>query len=236
MGAWLGGALLGAVPMPRPVRYRLRLHHPGAARASDAIADRMLPVLLVIVLLLFVIGIRPGMDSAFRLFWIGSALGVLSGVPFVVERRGLRRRLRALPPVADPLDELARALPDDPAVRALAEGDAAEALRLVRDMDRDDPSGLRAGAMACAVLRDQRAARALALRAVQLDPLRWEVAAQTGLALAQRGRFGEGVRLLERAAEVSKGHHRAELMLAHGTLLAGRLREAAEALDRSRGR
>jgi thioredoxin-like negative regulator of GroEL len=62
------------------------------------------------------------------------------------------------------------------------------------------------------------------------------VAAQTGLALAQRGRFGEGVRLLERAAEVSTGHHRAELMLAHGTLLAGRLREAAEALDRSRGR
>jgi Flp pilus assembly protein TadD len=95
---------------------------------------------------------------------------------------------------------------------------------------------LRSGAMACAVLRDQRAARALALRAVQLDPLRWEVAAQTGLALAQRGRFGEGVRLLERAAEVSKAHHRAELMLAQGTLLAGRLREAAEALDRSRGR
>ncbi|HXA27247.1 MAG TPA: hypothetical protein VN193_00725 [Candidatus Angelobacter sp.] len=221
--------------MPRAFRYRIRLDHPGAARASDAIADRMLPVLLVVALLLFVIGIRPGMDPAFRLFWIGSALGLLSGVPFVVERRGLRRRMRSLPAVADPVEELARALPDDPAVRALEAGDAAEALRLVRDRDRDDPDGLRAGAMACALLRDQRAARALALRAVQLDPLRWEVAAQTGLALARRGRFGEGVRLLERGAEVARGHHRAELMLAHGSLLAGRLREAAEALDRSRG-
>jgi thioredoxin-like negative regulator of GroEL len=62
------------------------------------------------------------------------------------------------------------------------------------------------------------------------------VAAQTGLALVQRGRFGEGNRLLERAAEVSRGHHRAELMLAHGMRTAGRLREAAEALDRLSGR
>lgn len=235
MGEWLGGALLGAVPMPRPWRYRIRLRHPAAARASDAIADHMVGVILVAALLLGVIGIRPGMDSALRLFWIGSALGLLTGVPLVIERRALRRRLRSLPPVADPVDEVVRALPDgDPAAEALAANDPARALELVRDADRDDPDALRAGAMASAMRGDQRAARALALRAVQLDPGRWEVAAQTGLALARRGGFGEGNRLLERAAEVSGGHHRAELMLAHGMLLAGRLREAAEALDRSR--
>lgn len=234
MGEWLGGALLGALPMPRPWRYRLRLRHPAAARASDAIADHMLGVVLVVALLLFVIGIRPGMDPAFRLFWIGSALGLLTGLPLVVERRALRRRLRTIPPVPDPLDDLARALPDHPAVHALQEDDPARALDLVRGADRDDPVALRVGAMASAMRRDQRAARALALRAVQLDPTQWEVASQTGLALARRGRFGEGNRLLERGVEVSRGHHRAELMLAHGMLLAGRLRDAAEALDRSR--
>jgi hypothetical protein len=233
--AWLGGALLGATPMPRPVRYRIRLRHPHAARASDAIADHILSLLLVAALLLFVIGIRPGMGATFRLSFIGSALGLLTGVPLVVERRRLRRKLRGLPPVADPLAEMLGALPDHPATQALQRGDAAEVLRLVRDIDSDDPYGLRVGAMACALLRDQRAARALALRAVQLDAQRWEVAAQTGLALAQRGRFGEGIRLLERAAEVSSGHHRAELMLAHGMLIAGRLREASEAQDRARG-
>jgi len=235
MGEWLGGAVLGAVPMPRPWRYRIRLRHPAAARASDAIADHMVGVVLVIALLLFVIGIRPGMDPAFRLFWIGSALGLLTGVPLVVERRGLRRRLRGIPPVADPEEELQRALPDAPAVHALRDGDPARALEILRDADRDDLDALRIGAMASAMRCDQRAARALALRVVQLDALRWEVCAQTGLALARRGRFGEGNRLLERAVEVSKGHHRAELMLAHGMLLAGRLRDAAEALDRSRG-
>jgi hypothetical protein len=221
--------------MPRPLRYRIRLRHPAAARASDAIADRVLPLLLVVAMVLFVIGIRPGMDGAFRFFWIGSALGLLTGVPFVVERRRMRRRLRSLPPVADPVQEMLGALPDHPATRALQHGDAGEAVRLVRDMDRDDAFGLRVGAMACAMLRDQRAARALALRAVQLDATRWEVPAQTGLALVLRGKFGEGVRLLERAAEASGGHHRAELMLAQGTLLAGRLREAVEAFDRVRG-
>jgi len=232
--AWVGGVLLGAVPMPRPLRYRIRLRHPAAAHVSDAVADRMLGVLLVVALLLFVIGIRPGMDGALRLFWIGSALGLLTGVPLVMERRSLRRRLRALPPVTDPLEELLRALPEHPAALALQRGDPGEALRLVREAPRDDPDALRAGAMACAVQRDQRTARALALRAVQLDAARWPVASQTGLALAQRGRFGEGVRLLERGAEVSGGHHHAELLLAHGMLLAGRLRDAAEALDRSR--
>lgn len=230
---WLGGALLGAVPMPRPLRYRIRLRHQAAARASDAIADHMLAVLLAVAFLLFVIGIRPGMDPAVRLFWIGSALGLLSGTPFVLERRSLRRRLANVPPVADPVDEVCRALPDVPAAQALARGDSAEALRLVRDADRDDPSALRIGAMASALAGDTRAARALALRAAQLDARAWEVPAQTGLALARRGRFGEGIRLLERAAEVSGGNHRAELMLAHGMLLAGRLREAAEGLHRA---
>jgi hypothetical protein len=235
-GAWLGGALLGALPMPRPVRYRLRLRHPAAAGASDAIADRMLPLALVAALLLLVIGVRPGVDPAFRLFWIGSALGLLTGVPLLHERRALRRRLRQLPPVADPLDELSRALPDTPAVAALREGDVVAALRQVEELDRDDPIALRVGAMACALNGDQSSARARALRAVQVDESRWEVPAQTGLMLARHGRFGEGVRLLERAAEVSGGQHPAELMLAHGMRLAGRLRDAAEAMDRAAGR
>jgi tetratricopeptide (TPR) repeat protein len=236
MGEWFGGAVIGVLPMPRPVRYRIRMRHPDAARASDAIADRMLPVLLVVAFLLFVIGIRPGMDSAIRFFFIGSALGLLTGAPFVIERRQLRARLRGLPPAADPVAEMLGALGDDAAAIALRRNDPDAAVACVRDMDRDDPYALRIGAMACAMLRDQRAARALALRAVQLDPAAWEVPAQTGLVLSLRGRFGEGNRLLERAAEVSHGHHRAELMLAQGMRLAGRLREAVEAYERASGR
>jgi hypothetical protein len=235
-GAWLGGALLGAVPMPRPVRFRFRLRHPGAARASDAIADRVLALLLIGVVVLLVVGLHPGAAQNTRLYGIGGALGLLTGIPFVVERRNLRRRLRSLPPVADPLDELARALPGDPAVHALQEGNAGEALRLSGERERDDLAGLRVGAMACALLGDHRGARARALRVVQLDATRWEATAQTGLALAQRGRFGEGVRLLERGAELSGENHRAELMHAHGLLLSGRLRDAAEAMDRAAGR
>jgi hypothetical protein len=232
----VGGLVLGATPMLRPIRYRIRLHHPAAARASDAIADHMLPVLLVVALLLFVIGIRPGMDPAFRLFWIGSAFGLLTGIPFVVERRRLRRRLLSLPAVADPLDELERALPEVPAVVALRDGDPEPALAEASGRERDDPVGLRLGAMADAVRGDGRAARARALRALQVDAAAWEVASQTGVQLCRGGRFGEGIRLLERGEEVSGGHHRAKLMLAHGYALAGRLREAVESLDRLQGR
>jgi hypothetical protein len=231
MGEWLGGALLGAVPMPRPVRYRLRLRHPGAARRGDAVADRMLPVLLVVALLLAVIGVRPSMDPAFRLFWIGSALGLLTGLPLVHERRRLRRRLRSLPAVADPVEELVRALPSAHALHS----DPGAALRSVETAARDDPVALRVGAMACALLGDQKGARARALRAVQVDRSQWEVPSQTGLALARAGHFGEGIRLLERGVDVSGGHHRAELMLATGMRMAGRLRDAVEAFDRARG-
>jgi hypothetical protein len=235
-GAWLGGLVLGATPMLRPLRYRIRLRHPAAARASDAIADRMLPLLLVVALLFFVVGIRPGMDPAFRLFWIGSAFGLLTGVPYVIERRRLRRRLRVLPAVAEPLEELARALPLLAEVEALRRGDTAPALAEAARRERDDLVGLRLGAMADAVAGDTRGARARSLRALQLDPGAWEVASQTGLQLCRGGRFGEGIRLLERGEEVSAGHHRAELMLAHGYALAGRLREAVEALDHLQGR
>jgi tetratricopeptide (TPR) repeat protein len=234
--AWLGGALLGAVPMPRPVRYRFRLRHPDVARASDAIADRVLAVLLIAVVVLLVVGLRPGASPSTRLYGIGGAVGLLTGIPFVVERRQLRRRLRALPPLPDPLDELSRALPYEPGVHLLQQGDAGEALAAAAERDRDDVVALRVGAMACALLGDQKGARARALRALQVDATQWEIAAQTGLALARRGRFGEGVRLLERGAEVSNEHHRAELMHAHGLYLAGRLRDAAEVMDRAAGR
>jgi hypothetical protein len=235
-GAWIGGALLAVTPMLRPARYRLRLRHPTAARASDRIADHALPSLVVAIAVLVVVGLLPGMEPLLRFFWVGSAFGLLTGVPFVAERRRLRSRLRVLPAVSDPLDDLRAALPADPAAMLLLDGAAAGALRLVEaERDRDDPTGLRVGAMAAAVLGDDKAARARALRAVQVEPPVWDVPAGTGLYMAQRGRFGQGVRLLERAAEVSGGHHRAELMLAHGMALAGRLREAVEALDRVQG-
>jgi hypothetical protein len=232
----LGGALLGLLPMPRPTRYRLRLHHPGAARSADAMADRVMPLLVGLVVVLAVIGLRPSMDSALRLFWLGSAFGLVTGLPYVHERRELRRRLRELPPVSDPLDDLIRALPDVPAVQALRHGDPHTAAAAAAQTERDDPVGLRVGAMAAALLGDVKAARARALRAVQVEPPVWQVPAETGLQLCRDGRFGEGVRLLERAVEVSGGAWRAELMLAHGTALAGRLRDAVEALDRSQGR
>jgi hypothetical protein len=222
--------------MPRPTRYRLRMRHPQAARVSDAAADHALPLLLLLIFALLLAGLRPGLDSALRLFWIGSAFGLLTGVPLVHERRRLRRRLRELPPVADPLDELRAALPDHPAAAAVADGDPQLGLAQVEALDRDDPVRLRVGAMASALLGDAKGARARALRAVQVEPPVWEVPAATGLQLCRLGRFGEGVRLLERAVEASGGTWRAELMLAHGMALAGRLRDAVEALDRSQGR
>jgi tetratricopeptide (TPR) repeat protein len=234
--AWAGGLALAVLPMPRPARYRLRLRHPRAAQATDRIADHAFPVLMLSAGVLATVGFLPGLDPAFRLFWLGSAVGLLTGVPFVHERRQLRRRLRDLPPVHDPLDELQAALPEDPAVALLVAGDARAALALVGERDRDDPAALRIGAMAAATLGDTKAARARALRAVQVEPPVWEVPAQTGLLLCQSGRFGEGVRLLERAADVAEGHYRAELMLAHGMALAGRLRDAVDALDRAQGR
>ena len=232
-----GGVALALLPMPRPVRYRQRLRHPDAARASDALADHALPVLLLAAAVLAVIGFLPGLNSALRLFWLGSAFGLLTGVPFVIERRQLRARLRELPAVRDPVDELHSALPDDPAAAALVDPAAAHAaLDAVATRDRDDPAALRIGALAAAMLGDTKTARARALRAVQVEPPEWAVPAATGLHLCRHGSFGEGIRLLERAADVAEGHHLAELMLAHGFAAAGRLRDAVDALDRAQGR
>jgi hypothetical protein len=231
--AWAGGVALALLPMPRPIRYRLRLHHRRAARASDRLADHALPVLLMVAGVLLLIGLLPATNSALRLFWIGSALGLLTGLPFVVERRRLRSRLRELPPRRDPLEDLAAALPDDPAAALLQAGDAHAALVAVATRGHDEPAALRIGALAAAMAGDTKAARGRALRAVQVEPPEWEVPAGTGLTLCRQGRFGEGVRLLVRAADVSGGHYRAELMLAHGMALAGRLRDAADALDRA---
>jgi Flp pilus assembly protein TadD len=138
--------------------------------------------------------------------------------------------------VLTPLDNLRAALPDEPAATRLVDGDAQGALELVASRERDDPIALRVGAMASALLGDATTARGRALRAVQVEPPVWEVPAETGLQLCHDGRFGEGIRLLERAADVAGGHYRAELMLAHGMALAGRLRDAVEALDRAQGR
>lgn len=235
-GTWAAGALLALTPMPRPVRYRRRLRHPQVARASDRLADRVLPVLLLVIAAFVAIGLLPRTDAALRLFWLGSAFGLLTGLPYVAERRQLRRRLRDLPPLPDPLDNLRAALPDDRAAALLLAGDPQAALAEVEGRDRHEPAALRVGAMAAAVLGDDKAARARALRAVQVEPPVWQVPAETGLYLCGQGRFGEGIRLLERGTEVAQGHHWAELMLARGMALAGRLRDAVDALDRAQGR
>jgi len=236
LAARAGGVALALTPMLRPTRYRLRLSHPNAAAAQDRLADHALPLLVLVAAVLAVIGLLPSMNPALRLFWLGSAFGLFMGLPFVQERRRLRARLRELPPVRDPVEELGAALLEDPAAAQLVEGDVRGALAAVAERDRDDLAGLRVGAMASALLGDTAMARARALRAVQVDARLWEAPAQTGLQLCRGGRFGEGLRLLFRAVELSDGHHRAELMLAHGMALAGRLRDAVEALDRIQGR
>jgi len=236
LGARAGGVALALTPMLRPMRYRLRLRHPNAAAAQDRLADHALPLLALTAAVLAVVGLLPSMDPALRLFWLGSAFGLFLGLPFVHERRRLRARLRELPPVRDPVEELGAALIEDPAAALLVAGDAQGALVAVAERDRDDVAGLRIAAMASSLLGDSTMARARALRAAQVDTRLWEAPAQTGLQLCRGGRFGEGQRLLFRAVELSGGHHRAELMLAHGMALAGRLRDAAEALDRIQGR
>ena len=234
--AWMHGVLLAVAPIPRTWRYRLRRRSPLAARASDALADRALTLMLLLIALCAGFGVRPNLSPNLRISWLGSAFGLLTGLAYVHERRQLRRRLRELPPAGDPLAEVATVLPDVPAACDLAAGRASAALAAASAMDRDSPVGLRIGALAAAALDDQRSARARALRAVQVDASQWDVASGVGLVLCDRGRFGEGIRLLERGADASDGAWRAELMLAQGLAMAGRLRDAVEAFDRSQGR
>ncbi|TMC47683.1 MAG: hypothetical protein E6J14_15070 [Chloroflexi bacterium] len=222
---WVGGALLAATPMPRPVRYRLRLRHADAARSADAIAGAALPVVLTTVVLTAVLAAVPVVAAGLRPLWAGVAIGLLTGVPFVLERRGLRRRLQGMTLPPDPVDQL----PDDIDLDAV--------VATVRSAgDAPDLDGMRVLALATASVGDSRSARAYALRTAQLDPERWEVLLETGWTLCLRGRFGEGVRLLDRASQLRSGDPRSERVHAAGLLLAGRLRDAVAALNRAEGR
>jgi tetratricopeptide (TPR) repeat protein len=178
----------------------------------------------------------PGLDRAWL---VGAALGLASGIPFFAERRRLRRQLRDLPRPDDPLAATAlRGQAHAEAVTALAGGDGALAARLLSpalENDAPDAEAMRLRALAAVSSGEDRVARAYAIRASQVDPLRWDAAVDAGLALCQRGRFREGLPLLRRAVELSGDDPRAELALAQGEAMAGRLRDAVHSQERSRG-
>jgi hypothetical protein len=237
MGAWPLALVLALLPMPRSLRYRVRLGAPLAARRADVLATAALPLIVVGVLALLTAAIPPSTAPSLRLWSVGAAIGLASGIPFALDRRALRRRVASLPPPPEPRAVGTRT---DEATRAAAEtldrGDDAGAGALLAALEGEpDPERLRLAALLAARAGRGRAARLQALRASQLDAGRWDVLLDVGAALCRRGRFADGVRLLERGAEVSGRSRPALLLLASGEAIAGRLREAASVLDEIEG-
>lgn len=229
------------------VRSRLRgrrSRSPGPARRLAGLADAS-PIILAglcavaaVAAALPEAALPPGVD---RIWLIGAAVGLATGIPFAADRRSLRRRIRDLPPAPDPL--AVAPAPDDPhrdAVLALAAGDPAAAVAALTEWlaagAPPDAEAHRLRALAAAAAGDRLGARAYALRTQQLDPARWDAMADTGLVLCRMGRLREGRRLLQRAVEVSAGNPAAEMALAQGLAMSGRLRDAVAALDRASGR
>ena len=235
MAIWVLAAMLALLPMPRSLRYRWRLTAPCAARRADRIAAAALPVIAVATLALLCAALLPAPPPPLRLWSAGAAVGLATGIPFAMERRSLRRRVAGIPPPAEPLAVGAHTTARTrPAAEALDGGDPEPAASLPGALDDEegrDPEVLRLAALAAARTGRVRAARLAALRASQLDPARWDALLDTGAALCRRGRFGEGVRLLERGAELSGRSPAALRVLAAGHAVAGRLREAVSALD-----
>jgi hypothetical protein len=239
VAVWVLTAILALLPMPRSLRYRWRLTAPGAARGTDRIAAAALPVIAVATVALLGAALLPATPPPLRLWSVGAAAGLATGIPFAMERRSLHRRVAGIPPPAEPVavgvhtTALTR-----PAAEALDGGDPEPAAALPGALDDEqgrDPEVLRLAALAAARTGRVRAARLAALRASQLDPARWDVLLDTGAALCRRGRFAEGVRLLERGAELSGRSPAALRVLAAGDAVAGRLREAVSALDEAGG-
>lgn len=238
MGAWPLAVVVALVPMPRTLRYRLRLAAPEAARRADLLAGAALPVILVAVVGLLVAAIPPGVPPALRLWSVGAAIGLATGIPFALERRGLRRRAASIPPLAEPTAVGAHtSAATRAAAEALDRGDTAGAGAMLVPLleGEPDPESLRLAAVLSARSGRARDARFRALRAAQLDGARWDALLDTGAALCRRGRFADGVRLLERGAELSGRSPAALLVLAAGSAMAGRLREAAAAMDEAEG-
>jgi tetratricopeptide (TPR) repeat protein len=239
MGSILGAVALVLLPMPRTLRYRLRLRAPVVSRRADRLADATLPVMLLAILALVVAAAWPRPPGGLPRLWpAGAALGLATGVPFAVERRGLRRRVAGVPP----LDEPAAHGPhtgsvEGPAATAVEAGDVVLALEMLEPLleGRPTPEALRLRALLAARGGDVRAARLHALHAAHVDPHRWDALLDVGIALCRRGRFAEGARLLERGVELSGRSPAALETLAAGRAAAGRLHEAAAALDEAEG-
>jgi hypothetical protein len=238
VAGWLAAVALALLPMPRSVRFRWRLSAPAAAVRADHLAGAAPAALWTGILALLGAAAWPGQHPSLRLWSVGAAIGLATGIPLVLERRGLRRRVASLPPLAEPpaLGTHSTAATRAAAV-ALDAGDPAEAAALLAPPldEGTDPEALRLGALLEARSGRTRPARLLALRASQLDPARWDALLDTGAALCRRGRFAEGVRLLERGVELSGRAPAALLVLAAGDATAGRLREAVSALDEAEG-
>ncbi len=238
MATWPLAVVLALLPMPRSLRHRWRLAAPAAARGADRLAAAALPAVVTATLALLGAALLPATPPPLRLWSVGAAVGLATGIPFTAERRGLRRRVNAIPALAEP----AAAGPHTtartrPAAEALDRGDPGAAAALLEGLAEAgaDPEALRLAALAAARTGRVRAARLAALRAAQLDPARWDALLDTGAVLCRRGRFAEGVRLLERGAELSGRSPAALLVLAAGDAAAGRLREAVGALDEAAG-
>ncbi|MEA2671161.1 MAG: hypothetical protein QOG45_1381 [Chloroflexota bacterium] len=239
MATWVLAVARAVLPAPRSLRYRLRLTAPAAARRADRLAAAALPVIAVATLALLGAALLPATPPPLRLWSAGAAVGLVTGIPLAMERRGLRRRVAGIPPLAEPVAVGAHTTtPTRAAAEALDRGDPAPAAALPGALDDGqgrDPEALRLVALAAARTGRVGAARLAALRASQLDPARWDALLDTGAALCRRGRFAEGVRLLERGAELSGRSPAALLVLAAGSAVAGRLREAVGALDEAGG-
>lgn len=242
--AVVAAVVAAVVLLSRVVRRassRMRLRSSVAARRLDSLANSIVFIVAAATLLCGAAALLPqsllpsGLDRAWL---VGSTIGLATGIPFAAERRRLRRHLRDLPVPDDPVVIAPlRGIPHAAAVAALARGDLADAIDELRpaiEAEPPQPEALRLRALVAAAQRDSRSARAYALRAAQLDHSRWDALLDTGLALCRRQCWNEGLRLLHRAVEISGGDARAQLGLAQGEAMAGRLREAVNALERSR--
>ena len=235
----LGGVALAVLPMPRSLRHRLRLRAPTAARCADRLADAALPAIVLALLGLALAVACPRTPAGVPRLWLaGAALGLATGIPFATERRQLRRRARGLGQPPDPLPRGPHTTAREAAVvEAIEAGDDAVARERLDPLLAAAPAvePLRLGALLEARRGAGGASRVLALRAVQLDARRWDVLLDAGAALCRRGRFQDGLQLLERAVELSGRSRHALLVLAAGQAVSGRLREASATLDEADG-
>ena len=243
----LAGALLALLPLPRAQRYRLRLRWPTAARRADALAEAAPAVLATLAVAAAALAAIPWPPTGLRVALLVIALALGAGIPIAVERRRLRHRLDQAPAAADPLERVdpAEHPGHEEAATALADGDAEAALLSLGPLNRAtaDRDELRLRALAHASLGEAVAARSCALRALQLDTpegdtrqaLHARLLCDTGLLLARRGRFADGIRLLKRGRELAPSSVLARLALADGLAAAGRLRDAVAILDEEDG-